>query len=126
MKRRLLLAFSLISTCILFFGQCSKDKANPHCQYTDCAPGSVSYQTDIKPIIEQHCVTNLGPGTGCHDAWIFNYSSVLKRVNNGTIPHEVVETMDMPPIPNNFNIQPLSDEQIRKWRCWICDGAPQN
>lgn len=126
MKNKLLLTFASIAFIILFFGQCAKDKSNPYCEYSDCAPGGVSYTTDIKPIIEQHCVTNLGPGTGCHDAWIFDYNQLKKTIDNGSTPRVVIETMEMPIIPNNFNIQPLTDEQIRKWRCWICDGSPQN
>lgn len=104
---------------------CTKDKADPACELADCIT-SVSYQNDIAPIISQSCATNLGPGTGCHDAWIFEYDNVYGQVRNGAIQHVIIDTKEMPPIPNNFGIMPLTDDEIQQFACWICNGALNN
>lgn len=125
MKKKFYAVLTMLFASMVILN-CTKDKAKPYCEYSDCKLGEISYENDIKPMIENHCVTNLGPGTGCHDAWIFNFSSLVYRIDNGMIPNEVIDTRDMPPIPNDFNIDALTEEQIRLWRCWICDGTPQN
>jgi hypothetical protein len=117
-----------IITIIFFasmFFSCTKDNAASSCS-GDCETNMVSYENDIKPLIKQSCATNTGPGTGCHDAWIFNYGSVLSRVENGDFKRVILEEMSMPKIPNNFNIEPLTEAELKLFECWICDGAPNN
>lgn len=104
---------------------CTKDKTFGSCS-GDCIPNMVSYEVDIKPLIMQSCATNNGPGTGCHDAWIFEYDNVLASVQSGNFRRVIVEEKSMPIIPNNFNIEPLTTLEIKLFECWICDGAPNN
>lgn len=104
---------------------CTKDKTFGSCS-GDCIPNMVSYEVDIKPLIMQSCATNNGPGTGCHDAWIFEYDNVLASVQSGNFRRVIVEEKSMPIIPNNFNIEPLTKAEIKLFECWICDGAPNN
>jgi hypothetical protein len=104
---------------------CSKDKTLGGCS-GDCSANMVSYESDIKPLIKQSCATNNGPGTGCHDAWIFDYDNVLNSVQSGVFKRVIIEDMSMPKIPNNFNIEPLTLEELKLFECWICDGAPNN
>ena len=72
-----------------------------------------------------HCATNLGPGTGCHDAWIFDYNYVLASVKSGEFGSDI-ETKKMPKIPNTFGIVGLTDAEINTFKCWICQGANEN
>lgn len=113
----LILSWALLS--------CTKDKALRNCS-GDCMPNLVSYESDIKPLIKQSCATNTGAGTGCHDAWVFDYENVLSRVQDGSFRRVIIEDMSMPKIPNNFNIEPLTQEELKLFECWICDGAPNN
>lgn len=101
---RIFIVISIFISLVLLLSTCTKDVANKHCDYEFCSPGSVSYSTDIVPLIQKYCMTNLGLRTGRHGAWIQNYGSVKHRVDNGDIPREVLETREMPVLPNNFNI----------------------
>lgn len=101
---------------------CYKDKTKP--------PGDcdviVSYSVDIKPIINTSCVTNQGPGTGCHDAWIFNYDNILGFLGSGIWKNEVIDLKTMPQIPNDFGIDSLTNDELKTMRCWIEQGYPEN
>lgn len=115
----------LLWALALLLLNCTKDKTLRNCS-GDCIPDMVSYEVDIKPLISQSCATNNGPGTGCHDAWIFSYGSVLARVQNGDFRRVIIDEKSMPKIPNDFNIEPLTADEIKLFECWICDGAPNN
>ncbi len=119
--RILLLIF--ISTTVLL--SCNKDKTYAECGLEHCYPGAVSYENDIKPLIQQSCATNLGPGTGCHDAWIFNYDNVKTSIDNG-IFWSVIADQSMPKVPNTFGIGALTTDEYEMFECWICNGALEN
>ncbi len=110
---------------LIFLTSCLKDKTikpiNP-----ECVGLTVSYNDNIKPLVAQSCATNQGPGTGCHDDWIFEYSNLYEVINSGMFEHKVFETGSMPQIPNSFNIDPLTEEEINTLKCWIADGYPDN
>jgi len=95
------------------------------CNLEHCTPGAVSYENDIKPLIQQSCATNMGPGTGCHDAWIFKYDNIKNKVDDG-IFGAVIADGSMPKIPNSFGIAPLTQAEKELFECWICDGALEN
>jgi hypothetical protein len=104
---------------------CKKDKTLSDCGIEHCYTGAVSYQNDIVPLIQQSCATNLGPLTGCHDAWIFEYDNVKGTVDAGTF-WSVIADKSMPKIPNSFGIDTLTQAEYEMFECWICDGAANN
>lgn len=112
--------FALLS-CGLFLS-CHKDKTIPpsDCGYT------ISYSADIVPIINSSCITGTGPGTGCHDAWILDYSNLGGKIKNGTWANRVFDIKDMPEMPNDFGIDSLTADEIQIMRCWIDQGWPNN
>jgi len=118
-----ILLMTFIATAALL--SCNKDKTLSECNLEYCTPGAVSYENDIRPLIQQSCATNQGPGTGCHDAWIFNYDNVKSKIEQGTFG-AVISDGSMPKIPNNFGIAPLTQAEIEMFECWICDGALEN
>ena len=69
--------------------------------------------------------TGLGPGTGCHDAWIFNYDNIKTSVDNGVFG-SVITDESMPKLPNSFGIIALTQAEKEMFECWICDGAVEN
>ena len=91
-----------------------------------CDGGVASYQDDIVPIIKAKCSTGLGPGTGCHDAWILTYSGVKGIANNGQFMETCVIEKTMPKIPNNFGIVDLTEKEINLIVCWLEYDAPEN
>ncbi|MDG1333802.1 MAG: hypothetical protein P8P74_15805 [Crocinitomicaceae bacterium] len=120
-NRLLLVAFVSIAGLL----SCNKDTTYAECTLEHCTPGAVSYEDDIKPLIQQSCATGLGPQTGCHDAWIFNYDNVKKSIDDGVFGNEIA-TESMPMMPNSFGIVPLTDAEKEMFECWICDGALEN
>ena len=113
----------VISVLVVFaFTSCEKDKA--------FQPGGcntiISYSSDIVPIIQGSCMTGLGPGTGCHDAWITDYSNIVKTIENDSWPNAVWGSYSMPKIPNNFGIDSLDVNEVEIMRCWVEQGYPNN
>lgn len=113
---------------MIITNSCSKDKAYSLevLQECDSLAGSYRYQADIAPIIRASCATGLGPGTGCHDAWILTYSGLKSKIDNGTLQYRVFNVGDMPVPNNSFNIPPLTQQEKDKLRCWILTGALDN
>lgn len=121
MKKICLLSFIAISFLVT---SCLKDKTSP-INPSECQT-IVSYSLDIVPIINSSCITGTGPGTGCHDAWILEYSGVVPAIENQTIYNELFVDHTMPEIPNSWGIDSLSTEEKRLFKCWIDQGYPEN
>jgi len=134
MKRNFPVYLILFSTMVLgcfmlvTTESCSKDKAIRADLIATCdsTAGTYTYQADIAPIIRANCATGLGPGTGCHDAWILSYNGLKSRVDNGTVSYRVFSLGDMPVPGNSFNISPLTPLEKEKIRCWIATGARED
>jgi len=105
---------------------CKKDKSIGVDLGFECVGGLVSYKDHIAPLISQSCATNLGPGTGCHDAWIFEYSNVKNIAESGVLRDVSVDSKYMPIVPNAFGIAPLTDDEVQLLSCWIYQGALDN
>ncbi|MCH2233491.1 MAG: hypothetical protein MK078_04485 [Crocinitomicaceae bacterium] len=118
---RRLLGFILF---LVILSSCIKDKAAPYVE-PEC-PTIISYESDIKPIINTSCVTNMGPGTGCHDGWIFEYDNLAATITNGTTPNRVFEVRDMPIISETFGTDSLTAEELQTFKCWVEQGYPNN
>ena len=114
----------IISTLfiVLTFMSCNKDKT--------LAPGScvatISYTTDIIPIIQSSCMTGTGPGTGCHDTWITEHSNIVNYINDESWQNAVWGSYTMPKMPNNFGIDSLTLDEVQIMKCWVEQGFPEN
>jgi hypothetical protein len=122
MKNKLYFVFSFmfLSTALM---SCLKEKAEP--VDGDCYGLVVDYNDHIEPLIRQSCATNLGPGTGCHDAWIFEYDNLAARIVSQEFQETVFNLKTMPKPVNDFGIAPLTTEEIRIFKCWIDAGFPE-
>lgn len=109
-----------------FSWSCTKDKALLNNISFDCDTVPASYTDNIEPLIAQSCATGTGPGTGCHDSWIFEYSNLKGRVDGGEFEFRVVTLQDMPPADNAFGIAPLTDDELNAIQCWLANGAPED
>jgi hypothetical protein len=116
----------LFTLSVPVFVQCTKDKALSRDIIAYCGTTPYRYDVEIKPLLLQYCATGQGAGTGCHDAWIGNYSSVIQQVENGAMEREVITTRDMPVPGNQFGIPPLPDSTLKMIECWLLTGAAQN
>jgi|GEM_PF-1232447 len=112
---------------LLFLYACEKNKVDilpiPPCEG---GTTEVSYKNHIEPLIKAKCSTGLGPGTGCHDAWILTYGGAKKTASDGTLIKTTIIDKTMPKIPNNFGITDLTEEEKNLFICWVENGAPNN
>ena len=125
-KYKLYATFQLLALCLLMTS-CTKNEIEV-VPIPPCEGGSteVSYSNHIAPLIKAKCSTGLGPGTGCHDAWILTYDGVKGSADNGSLIRTIVIDKTMPKIPNNFGIEDLTDEEINILICWVENGSPNN
>jgi hypothetical protein len=106
------------STAAFALASCSKDQAANPSGLVDCS--KVTFSGDIMPIFQTSCNT-----TGCHNAGgaapmpLTNYNEIKVYVDNGMIADRVLVKGDMPP-------GGLAEEQKKKIKCWIENGAPNN
>jgi mono/diheme cytochrome c family protein len=99
---------------------------------------SVTYATDIKPILEKSCITCHGADKHKGRLRLDGLEAVLKGGEDGKVVvpgnsaesmlvHNIAQAGDpdayMPPPKNKANIPPLTKEQIGIIRAWIDQGA---
>ncbi len=111
--------FLLLLSVSLYLG-CGDDDVEPE----TCAD-TVSYASDIKPIIDNACAV-----AGCHVAGFANgayedYAGLKASADNGSLRVQVVSTKVMP-LENPNGPSTLTDAEIELFDCWIADGAPDN
>ena len=114
----------IISTIfiVITFISCHKDKT---LVLGPCG-AEISYTTDIIPIIQSSCMTNQGPGTGCHDTWITEHSNIVNYINDESWQNAVWGSYSMPKMPNNFGIDSLTSDEVQIMKCWVEQGFPEN
>ena len=98
----------------------------------------VTYEKDIKPILDQSCVKCHGPQkpkaklrldsfeavlAGGHDGKVIEPGNSAKSMLVINVAHAGDKDDWMPPPKNKLNIQPLTSAQIGLIRAWIDQGA---
>lgn len=114
----------LVTSC--YFQSCTSDKGEVPKPIT-----TVSYQTDIKPIIQTYC--NGQGGQSCHvtpsnqgaPGDFSTYAGLKAKVDNGTIQSRVFNLKDMPPTYSNGPTA-LTAEDLETFKTWVNNGAPEN
>ncbi len=97
---------------------CTFEQAEP---LTVGCTATMSYATDIKPIIDSKCVTcHFSGGSGTGDFTDFN---VLKaKVDGGIFKTRVYTLKDMP----QSGSPQLTEDELGKIKCWMDQGAMNN
>lgn len=116
--------FALVAAFAL--PNCTKDNALLVDPAVDCDTVTVSFANDVAPLLALKCGTGQGDGTGCHDSWAFDYDIISGKANNGRLESYVIANRTMPPIPNDWDITPLTEAEINLVHCWLYDGALNN
>ncbi|MEO1436708.1 MAG: hypothetical protein AAFV80_14305 [Bacteroidota bacterium] len=128
-----LLYAGLLFVIFLPFSACNTDKLPAPTEPSACDSLEVSYNLNIKPIIDASCAY-----AGCHVAgfppgdWS-SYDNMLPVLENGELERRVV-TLRFDPAngmpPDIFVASPtladLSDEDFELVRCWLEKGFPEN
>ena len=115
----------LLCVSICFLVSCYSENEEDLYPMPDPIPAEkeISFSTDIKPILINHC-------TSCHNGGSFapgnwnNYSELKTRVDNGKFNTKVLDpaTLDMP--KGNPSSLPANDRELL--RKWVEQGAKDN
>ncbi len=122
----------IITLLLLSLLQCTSDKT-PLIDLSDaCMTIEVSYDLNIKPIIDNSCALggchiNGGDGPGIYT----NYSNLVPFFEDGSFKRTVIEQRDDPNIgmppdwSNNGAPKDLTAAQIDLVKCWVESGYPE-
>jgi hypothetical protein len=107
-----------LSICMLLFS-CTKDKVGGTIVDPNCTD-SLSFSTDVWPIIEQNC-------TSCHNVGNTTGYTLTNHTNISSNAAAIVGSMK----GSGFQLMPqggdaLPDSIIQKVQCWISQGKLNN
>ncbi len=118
MNSRILKTFSqlLLLSVVLFAVGCKGNDVEPE---IDCTGVTVSYATDIVPILTSTCNT-----TNCHTAGFSpgdftSYAGLKAKVDNGSLRTRIANKT----MPSGTT---LTDDEIQKIVCWVDAGGLEN
>lgn len=117
---KLLFLIFILAGCFGLAFSCKKKDKKDDLNNLDCSTISSGYASNIKPIIDGNCLSS-----GCHNAGSANgdfttYAGLKAKVDNGSIDNRVIQQKNMP--LNN----PLATDELKKIKCWLNSGAPNN
>ena len=107
-----------LSICILLFS-CTKDKVAGTIVDPNCID-SVSFSTDIWPIIEQNC-------TSCHDVGNTTGYTLTNHTTISSNASAIIGSMK----GSGFQLMPqggpaLADSLVQRFQCWVSQGKKNN
>lgn len=105
-----------IIVTVIVYSACTYEKATP---FTMGCDRVISYNNDIRAIIDSNCVS-------CHDATssdgdFTGFAGLKLKADNGSLYRRVVINRDMPEAPAF-----LSTKDVQTIKCWIDQGARYN
>jgi len=131
--RFLFIAYAIICGLVVLPSACTSDKLPEPVVTIDCSTENPTYDTQIKPIIDQSCAIS-----GCHEpngggpGSYTNYAGMANFLNDNEFKKFVIELKDDPDrgMPPNWSSNPgpknLTPEQFALVQCWVEAGYPEN
>lgn len=126
-----------ILSLMLFFGllviACTSDKLDEPIPPTFCEANMVTYDNQVKPIIDKTCAI-----AGCHvlgtiaPGVFTNYEGLRPFLSDAEFKTFVIDLRDdpnlgMPPDwPTNPGPKNLTEEEFEIISCWVAQGYPEN
>lgn len=111
-------------TYLMSSSSCTKDKLPPVEEPEFCDTLTVSYQLNIKPIIDTYCAYS-----GCHDGSspgvYLTYDQMLPALESGKVADRSLNSRDMPPSYASAGLTELPQEEYDLLNCWINGGFPE-
>lgn len=86
---------------------------------------TVTYKTDITPIINQTCAIKSCHVSGTGEGDYTTYAGLKNDAISGKFKKEVLTNKSMPP-RNSTGPNSLTAAQLEKFTCWINAGSPNN
>ncbi len=125
LKRLSLLVFAL-ALLLAGIGGCSYDNLAELHPEINCDPTSVSFASDIVPIISGSCNS---VAASCHgpdsSKPLDTYAGVKQQVDDGRLLNSVIWEGDARQMPEGSSTK-IDDCSISKLTQWIADGAQDN
>jgi len=122
-------ALILLFVTVITVGGCTRDSL-PEPEPSICGDQMLTYEMDIRPIIESSCAysgCHLGGAPGLYN----DYDGLLPTLDDGSFRERVVSRRSDPNVgmPPNYapsdRPQDLSEEQLTTIQCWLEDGYPR-
>jgi hypothetical protein len=119
--KKIFIATGIIAAAFILPSSCKTHKA-----VLDCTTVEATYSKDIAPIVSSNCMPCHRAGSKHGDFTTYEGLSVV--VKNGDLEYHALTKMDMPPanVPAGNKPGPLSEEDRKKIRCWLNNGAQNN
>lgn len=109
--------FLIATLTSLLYTSCTFEKTEA---LTLGCDATMSYATDIKPIIDAKCVTC--HSTGASQGDFQTYAVVKSKVDNTSFNNRLFIAKDMPP----GGSPALTEAELGKIKCWLEQGALDN
>lgn len=126
MKKNWLLPLFCVALPILLslpFGCASDELPKPSLDFCDSLSFTMlTYDNEIKPIIDTKCTNDGCHGSGSFDGDFTNYEGMLLDLENGRINEEVIIDRTMPQVGS----AELTDEERDMLQCWLGNGYPES
>ncbi len=89
-----------------------------------CFSGTISYSTDIEPIVSGKCYACHSIGSNISTIILEEYDNLKKYADDGSFYGAVSHSVGYSPMPQGGAMLPDCD--LEKINAWIQDGAPNN
>ncbi|HJW31334.1 MAG TPA: hypothetical protein VJ508_19030 [Saprospiraceae bacterium] len=121
MERRII---KILMVGMVFSTACYYDVAERLYPATACITTNMTYQGDIKPILETNCYVCHSAAANNGNVTLEGYPALKNYVDNGKLLGAIKHQSGFSPMPQNAN--PLSTCDQSKIEQWINDGALNN
>jgi hypothetical protein len=121
MERRII---NFLVLGMVVFSSCYYDVAETLYPATTCNTTSMSYVTDINPILQQNCFACHSAAANNGNVTLEGYDQLVPYINNGRLLGAIKHQSGFKQMPQNA--PQLGSCEISKIEQWIVDGAQNN
>lgn len=107
---------------IVLLSACSKSNGTSKSFSSSDCTSSISYKTDIQPIMNSYCTSCHQPGNAKGGYELTTYSGVTSNTNK--VLASMLHNSGSEPMPDNGD--QLPDDLLKKMYCWVNQGAKNN
>ena len=101
---------------------CSKSNGTSKSFSSSDCTSTISYKTDIQPIMNSYCTSCHQPGNAKGGYELSTYYGVTSNTNK--VLASMLHNSGSEPMPDNGD--QLSDDLLKKMYCWVNQGAKNN
>lgn len=122
MERKII---KLLAICVVGFSSCYYDSEEALFPVSECVTTAMSYQTNIKPILERNCYACHSAAVNTANITLEGHSELIKHTTGGgRLLGAIKHQSGFSRMPKNTAKLLACD--IAKIEQWILDGSPNN